>query len=247
MLNLNRGINDIILEYPIIEKFLSVNEINCSECSLGTCLLKDIFDIHNFSKDDQQEMLGYMNKLVEDNSLEIKKFIPQANQQEYNVLIAMLIEEHKTILELVYTSDFLVKKDGFLTNSYDDFKQLITYFKEYADKFHHSKEEDLLFRFFEDNEVIKTMLSEHVNSRDYYQRLVNSNDENEIRQLIGEYKELLSDHIYKEDNILFPYLDRLLTTEMIKIIDQEIDNYDISLNKKVTSFLADFNSRAFTY
>lgn len=247
VLNLNRGINEVIKEYPIVEKFLSANEINCSECSLGSCLLKDIFEIHNFSKDDQKEMLEYMNNLVEDNNLEIKKFIPQENAKHFNKLIEMLIEEHKTILELLYTADFLCKKDGFLDTNYDDYLQLVSYFKDYADKFHHSKEEDLLFGFFEDNEVIKTMFNEHINSRNYSAKLATSKDENEIRQLISGYKDLLSDHIYKEDYILFPYLDRLLTDEMIKKIDSEIDKYDISLNEVVKSFLKDFNNRVFTY
>lgn len=247
MLNLNRGINDVIKEYPIVEKFLSENDINCSECSLGSCLLKDIFEIHNFSKEDQKEMLEYMNDLVKDNSIEIKKFIPQKNKNDYNKLIKMLIEEHKLILELVYTADFLCKKDGFLKTNYADYKQIIRFFKEYADTFHHSKEEDLLFGFFQDNEIIKTMLNEHFSSRDYYKKLVASQDENEIRVLIGEYKDLLSDHIYKEDYILFPYLDRLLTKEMIEKINQEINKYNVTLNQIVSTFLKDFNNKAFNY
>jgi len=42
----NRGIKEVIKEYPEIGNILKKYEIGCLECSIGTCLLKDVVAVH---------------------------------------------------------------------------------------------------------------------------------------------------------------------------------------------------------
>ena len=42
----NRGIKEIIEEHPKIGEILDEYEIGCIECSIGTCLLKDVVAVH---------------------------------------------------------------------------------------------------------------------------------------------------------------------------------------------------------
>ena len=42
----NRGIKEVIKEHPEIGDILSKYEIGCLECSIGSCLLKDVVAVH---------------------------------------------------------------------------------------------------------------------------------------------------------------------------------------------------------
>jgi hypothetical protein len=41
-----RGIKEVIEEYPEIGNILDKYEIGCLACSIGTCLLKDVVTVH---------------------------------------------------------------------------------------------------------------------------------------------------------------------------------------------------------
>ena len=43
---LNKGIKEIISQYPAVETILDEYGIGCGPCSVGLCLLKDIVQIH---------------------------------------------------------------------------------------------------------------------------------------------------------------------------------------------------------
>jgi len=54
---LNKGIKEVIDQYPEVEKILDEYGIGCGPCSVGVCLLKDIVDIHNLPAEQEQELL----------------------------------------------------------------------------------------------------------------------------------------------------------------------------------------------
>ena len=54
---LNKGIKEIIDQYPDVEKILDEYGIGCGPCSVGICELKDIVDIHNLPDDQEQELM----------------------------------------------------------------------------------------------------------------------------------------------------------------------------------------------
>ncbi len=49
---LNKSIKEIIRQHPKIERSLDEYKIGCAPCSVGTCLLKDIVEIHNLSPEE---------------------------------------------------------------------------------------------------------------------------------------------------------------------------------------------------
>ena len=54
---LNKGIKEIIDQYPAVAKVLDEYGIGCGPCNVGTCLLKDIVDIHNLPPEQEQELM----------------------------------------------------------------------------------------------------------------------------------------------------------------------------------------------
>ena len=52
---LNKGIKEVITEFPSIEGILEDYEIGCGPCMVGTCLLKDIVEIHQLPPEQEQD------------------------------------------------------------------------------------------------------------------------------------------------------------------------------------------------
>lgn len=247
MLNLNSPISEVVKEYPIVGDFLLANDVDCVNCSVATCLVKDILEIHNFSKETQVEMQEYMQELVNGTKSELKVYTPLNNKEDYHVITNMLIDEHKLIMELIYITEYIVSKEDYLTKYKNEVDKIIHYFKYYADDFHHGKEEDVLFCLFEQNDILRAMFQEHEQGRDLRKRILEAGDNAQlVKDLLIEYTTMLKDHIYKEDNILFPYLDRNLTEENIEKINNELQTIDMSINVDIKAFIEDFNRAMFT-
>ncbi len=100
------------------------------------------------------------------------------------------------------------------------------FFKNFADKCHHGKEEKLLFERMQarglSGEVgpIAVMLREHQDGRAHVRKISELSVAKESKKrndgLISAgraYVELLSQHIQKEDNILYPLANQILTEE----------------------------------
>ncbi|MEE9459576.1 MAG: hypothetical protein V3V84_07435 [Candidatus Bathyarchaeia archaeon] len=98
---LNKGINEVIKEYPTVKRILEEYDIGCTTCSIGTCLLKDIVKIHNLPQEKEQELMANITNLFYPN-VEIK--IPQITRKahslheiKYSPPIKKLVEEHVLI------------------------------------------------------------------------------------------------------------------------------------------------------
>ena len=110
----------------------------------------------------------------------------------------------------------------------DDLNDMVKFIKEFADRSHHLKEEDLLFPAMEEVGIpheggpIGVMLSEHTIGREYVKGLSlgisnydkgNSSAANQIIENARNYASLLSDRIYKEDNVLYPVAEMQIPKE----------------------------------
>jgi hemerythrin-like domain-containing protein len=98
----------------------------------------------------------------------------------------------------------------------------IEFIHEFADHFHHAKEEDILFRYLEVPGVlthcnpVPQMLMEHDKGREYVRNMeqaVQTEALNELASNAVQYAQLLKEHIYKEDNILYPMGENGLSDE----------------------------------
>ena len=107
-----------------------------------------------------------------------------------------------------------------------DFDDMIDFLKVFVDQCHHGKEELLLFPQLEkegvqkENGPIGVMLAEHEQGRGYIRAMSQAvadykSGTTDSTQLLIEngtlYIELLDQHIYKENNVLFAMADKLFT------------------------------------
>lgn len=153
---LNKGIKDVIQQFPEVEKILDSYNIGCAPCSVGTCLLKDIVEIHNLSLEQEQELMVKIAQVIypgkEVKIPEIKrKEQPTEGQVQFSPPMQRLVDEHKLIKRLLALIPILAEK--FNAESAEDrdvIHGVVDFIKNYADKYHHAKEEDILFKYFDE-------------------------------------------------------------------------------------------------
>ena len=61
---LNRGIKDLIGEFPKLADLLNKYNIGCVPCNVGSCILKDIVEIHNLSIEEERELMVEIAKVI---------------------------------------------------------------------------------------------------------------------------------------------------------------------------------------
>jgi hemerythrin-like domain-containing protein len=107
------------------------------------------------------------------------------------------------------------------------FSRVVDFVRNFADRCHHGKEEDNLFRAMEKHGIpgqdgpIGVMLVEHDRGRAYIREVdeaskrLASGDISAVKTAVKNavgYADLLRDHIYKEDNILYNMADQVLSS-----------------------------------
>lgn len=161
----------------------------------------------------------------------------------------ILSEEHKNILKVidVILEECQLLKNGKEINS-SFFNDVIYFIKNYADGFHHAKEENVLFKtMLEDTgnmhcNPIPVMLYEHDEGRAYLKGMEEALLHNDTQNLIDNasgYGYLLQEHIFKEDNILYPMAEEELNDEQKQRVEelyQKVNAGDF-LNKDVNAFI----------
>lgn len=216
-------IKEIIDEYPEVGKVLEEYAIGCVTCNVGTCLLKDIIEIHNPSEDDEQIIMAKIANIVyPEREIEIPKIRRKMKPAGYSFSPPMkiLVGEHMFIKRLITLIPTLCEE---LAKNPKNGKALarksVEFIRSYADKFHHAKEEEILFRYFDENlDILKVMHEEHEIGRGYVRCIVDSLEKDDYKAVTEHFKrygELLTEHIKKEDEILYPWLDRNLTTRQV--------------------------------
>ncbi|MBI2630116.1 hemerythrin domain-containing protein [Candidatus Pacearchaeota archaeon] len=161
----------------------------------------------------------------------------------------ILSEEHKNILKVI---DALNAECNELENGAEIDKEFfikaIDFIRNYADKFHHAKEEDILFKELCKPEAkmhcnpTEQMLYEHDLGRGFVKEMEKAVLEGDKEKLIENsrsYAQLLREHIYKEDNILYPMADESLSYKTEKSMIARFDKVEKSKaadKKKYTKF-----------
>ena len=222
---LNKGIKEIIDQYPEVEKVLDNYGIGCGPCSVGICQLKDIVDIHNLPQDQEQELMQKIASIIypgQDVKIQpAKKKTPAAGGDiKFSPPMQRLVDEHVLIKRWIALIPGVVDN---LDLESDAGRQVvldgIDLIRSYADRYHHAKEEDILFKFFDqDSEILKVMYEDHTTGRGHVKAMLEALDRRD-RQTLAEhllaYRELLTGHIQKEDEILFPWMDRNLSPAQV--------------------------------
>ena len=222
---LNRGIKDIIQEFPETGRILNGFNIGCTACNVGTCLLKDIVEVHNLTFEDEHALMLQIGRVIypgiEIAVPRIERKVPVGDGViRYSPPMRALVDEHTVIKRLLaliprVTEDLNVTRP-------DDRKlilEAVDFIRSYADRFHHAKEEEILFREFGDDlEILKSMLEEHRMGRGYVKSVleaVEKGDTASVSEHLTAYGRLLQGHIKKEDEILYPWMDRDLSVAKV--------------------------------
>lgn len=121
----------------------------------------------------------------------------------------------------------------------------VQFFRQFADRCHHGKEEEILFPLLEqrgiarDGGPIGVMLNEHVIGRDCVGRMERASscsppDNATFASAANEYIPLLRQHIFKENNVLFQIarqclseLDATETMEKFRVVAEENGGQEI--------------------
>lgn len=117
----------------------------------------------------------------------------------------------------------------------------IEFINKFADHFHHAKEEDILFRYLQVPGVlthcnpVPQMLMEHEKAREYVRNMAQALQANALSDLAdnaAQYARLLKEHIYKEDNILYPMGEGGLSDEAKTALLKEFTQTDEQLDSR---------------
>lgn len=155
----------------------------------------------------------------------------------------MLIKEHKIIKgveELIYAMDLLWEKDSekYRTNVL----KLLHFFKEYSDRFHHYKEEKVLFPEMRNhpdfllNDIIDELEEHHRMFREYTQEirvLIEDAQYVKVQGLLKIYINDLLDHIAVEDDELFSMAENLFSVTQYENIFYRFKDIDRELGEKL--------------
>jgi len=129
--------------------------------------------------------------------------------------IEELKQDHKKILESIDALQVAVR-DGI---NKEEVKKFLDFTQSFAEP-HHHKEENVLFPKLEEKGIpreggpIGMMLLDHETKRGFVKNLreaLENNDEGKIKENALAIINLMRDHIYKEDNILYPCAEDVLT------------------------------------
>lgn len=139
--------------------------------------------------------------------------------------VEILMHEHRVIERGLAVLEAIAKKlEGGEDVPAEKVGELLDFFQVFADKCHHGKEEDMLFPELEARGVpreggpIGVMLYEHEEGRAFQKQLrealPNLSDPQSRQKFVQAargYIELLRQHIWKEDNVLFQMAQQVLT------------------------------------
>jgi hemerythrin-like domain-containing protein len=140
--------------------------------------------------------------------------------------IADLMNEHEAILSAIQILERMTAAmDTTASVNVDDVRDFIGFLKEFADKCHHGKEEGLLFPALvkagipDQGGPIGVMLAEHAQGRQFIhemeEAIAKDVDLGKLRAAAGGYATLLKNHIRKENGLLFPLADNVLTAPIL--------------------------------
>jgi hemerythrin-like domain-containing protein len=138
-----------------------------------------------------------------------------------------LMNEHRVIERmLVVVSNACDRLENGQEVEQELFVGAADFFKNFADRCHHGKEEKLLFVKMQERGVsgevgpIAVMLREHQDGRGHVRKIaelsatkMNQKTKDGLVRVGRAYVDLLSKHIQKEDNILYPMANQILTKE----------------------------------
>lgn len=143
--------------------------------------------------------------------------------------IHLLMHEHEFIKKVIGALGRLAPSvDQARAADPDILREIVRFMREFADRCHHAKEEDLLFPAMEKKGVpesgcpLGALRGEHQQGRELVTALAAATEAlaagkpqaaDDLAATVGEITALYTNHIWKEDDMVFPMVDRLFTDD----------------------------------
>lgn len=217
----NKGIKAIIGQFPNVAKILEDYGIGCGPCTVGICQLKDILEIHRIDKEAEVQLMRrieaeiYPERKIAEGSPATLQPAP-SKEVHYSRPMQVLVDEHTLIKRWLALIPAVVKNlDLTSTTGRQVVEDGIDLIRSYADRLHHGKEEDILFTYFDTaTDIFQVIYDDHRRGRELVQEMLRAlaaSDTEVLTDSLRQYAALLTEHIHKEDETLFPWLDSQLT------------------------------------
>ncbi len=165
----------------------------------------------------------------------------------------ILTEEHNKIKSMLEIFEKIcVEIENGNSVDVEKISGILDFLRGFADKYHHAKEEDLLFPAMVDAGIpseggpIAVMLMEHDSGRGYLKEIsdglkeYSSGDSNATAKIINNaraYSQLLVQHIFKEDNILYKMADAHLTEEQQNKLLEDFEKVSLGLKNEYENYI----------
>ena len=166
-----------------------------------------------------------------------------------NRCLELMMQEHELIVQVLASLQTMAQRlaEG-QPVARQDVADFGRFFRDFADKCHHGKEEDRLFvemveaGFPRESGPIAVMLAEHDAGREEVRGLLaigmGSGPLSELEkaqtiQYANEFVPLLYGHIQKENNILYPMAQDAIAPEVFERLDRSCDAFDQSVRTRL--------------
>lgn len=233
---MNTGVKEVIREFPAVGVILDEYGIGCVPCTAGTCLLKDVVEIHHLTPDAEAQMLTRIaGAIYPDRQVDIPAPVSRRTNDvreiSYSPPLQKLVDEHVVIKRWLALIPPIVDR---LESQWEKWRpvlqEAVAFIRNYADAYHHAKEEKILFAGLDPNlDIIATMLREHDQGRQLVRELVQGIETSNVPAVatcLMAYRELLQGHIKKEDEILYPWIDRGLSDTQVGRLFSQFGDVD---------------------
>lgn len=159
--------------------------------------------------------------------------------------------EHNPLTVMYNEHDVIVKAEKVIKNLANTWennpeeyaekvKKLVEFFREYADGYHHRKEEEVLFPAVHDHpdfvlqEIIEEFENHHEDFREYAAEIIeslNDNDYTRSYKILKQYIGDLLDHIAAENDELFVLAENLMDENQLETIYFKFKDIDMELGE----------------
>jgi len=242
---LDRGIKEVIEEHPVVGDILNEYEIGCTACTVGTCLLKEVVNIH-FLPPEQEEILMkrieeaiLSGKVEKSGQRQSRDPTPNGTMLSYTQPVQMLVDEHKLIKRLLALIPSIVDQINYSGLDRQVILDCVEFIRYYADRFHHAKVEEIMFKYVDESaEVIRVIYADHTTGRGHVQAILKALTEDDRESVIEhllKYRDLLVEHIKKEDEILYPWIERQLMPGQVEAMYKSFVSEENRLGPDTTS------------
>ncbi len=160
-----------------------------------------------------------------------------------------MMQEHELIVEVLASLHVMAERLGSgAVVPRQDVAEFGRFFRDFADKCHHGKEEDRLFvkmveaGFPKEGGPIAVMLAEHDEGRQEVRGLLRigqgsgpltETERAEVVDYASRFVPLLYAHIQKENNILYPMAQNAIPPEEFDLLDQSCEAFDRQIRSQL--------------